>query len=202
MKDAAPTPAVDDGQLIARMVGGDREAFETLYCLYYPRLIRAVVQIIKSREDAQEIVQDAFLKVWLERERVNPKFSFKAYLFTIVKNRALDYLRRAATTQALRQKIWEEMRLGRNVTEEEFYYEELSRLAAAAITQLPGQRQTVYRLIREEGLSYEEISARLGISKNTVKNHMIEALKDIKRYLLLHTEPHHMVSVMLFIGFL
>ena len=173
---------------ISAFVNGSEGAFSELFRKYYPRLLHFVIKMVKSRHDAEEIVQEVFIKLWNIRHKVNTENSFKSFLFTITRNMAFDYLKKAIRHDELTEALWDKLELIKNNTEEAILFEDCKRITKKAIETLPPRKQLILKLSRENGLTHEEISHRLGISKNTVKNHMIEALKSLKSYLILSEE--------------
>jgi RNA polymerase sigma-70 factor (ECF subfamily) len=128
--------------------------------------------------DPQDVVQDAFVRLWARRESLREDGSLKALLYTSVRNACLDRLRADRRQKDFR-------RVGPPPPSPPTPYEnvqgaELHRMAARAVSSLPQKRQEVFRLIREEGLSYREVAMILEISEQTVANHMSLALADLR----------------------
>ena len=147
-------------------------------------------------EQAEEIVQDVFLKIWINRESLSHIQSFKAYLFVMSKNQALNCLKKAIR-ELKYQHQWheeegcEEQLVLQDVPENRYY-----TLLDIAIDRLPSQQQKVYLLSRHERLKYAEIAQVMGISRETVKKYLQLAVAHISTYLEAHSD-----MVMLFILF-
>jgi RNA polymerase sigma-70 factor (ECF subfamily) len=135
------------------------------------------------------MAQEAFLRVWSRRSGLKEDGSLRSFLYTIVRNLCLDELRRQdRRTRAQREGP---PPASPRTPYEDVHGAELQRAAAAAVARLPEKRQEVFRLVREEGLSYKEVADVLGLSSQTVANHMSLALADLRASLLpLLSESH------------
>ena len=152
------------------------------------QLLSFCYRFTKSEELAEEIIHDALLKVWSERHLLDPNRSLIGYLYTITRNLSLNFLKKVAAEEALKQKVRNRTPHFHNNTEETIEYANLVQLAKLAIDNLPMRQQQVYRMSRDQHMTYEEIGQQLGISPNTVKNHVIKALRAIKTQLSIHTD--------------
>ncbi|MDF9796341.1 RNA polymerase sigma-70 factor (family 1) [Catalinimonas alkaloidigena] len=177
-----------DQPLIKQLIEGDENAFKKVYDLYYNKLYFYCLQFVKSEDLARELLQDVFVKFWTRRENINPEFSLSAYLYTITRNHTLDFLKKAARDQQLKEEIMYSVATIHNQVEDHMSYVEYITLADQAIQKLPSQRKLIFQLSRHDGKSYEEIATSLSISKNTVKVQMSRALNAIRKYLKIHTD--------------
>jgi RNA polymerase sigma-70 factor (ECF subfamily) len=160
-------------------------AFRQLFDLYKLRLFSFVLQMTHSKVDAEEIVQEVFTKLWeIRTDLVNVDYPGK-YIYTIARNKTLNHLTKQARDRQLLQQVWLNLSQTENSTEAILQAQESQRLIGEAINRLSLQRQTIFRLSREQGLTHEEIANRLGLSKSRVKNILVEILKHIKDYLSL-----------------
>ena len=185
---------------VSAFVKGSEAAFGKLFRSYYPKLMHFATRMVKSRDDAEEIVQEVFIKLWHIRHKIDHNRSLRSLLYTIARNMAYDYLKKTVSHEELTEALWNRLELMKNHTEEAILFQECKDITDKAIQTLPPQKQLIFRLSRDSGLSYEEISVQLGISKNTVKNHMIEALKSLKSYFLLHEElPRTLIWLLIFL---
>jgi RNA polymerase sigma-70 factor (ECF subfamily) len=174
--------------LVHRIADDDEAALGELIRLYSSKLFAYALKFTKSRAYAEELVQEAFVRLWIHRKKLKQDLSFNAYLFTIVKHLAYDFLKKTAHEAELKAALLENYTPLCNPVEAQLRYEEYERAALQAIDQLSPKRQLIYRLSREKGMTYEEIALHLGISKNTVKEQIAQATKSIKEYLCLHTD--------------
>lgn len=172
----------DNHELIYRVSKGDADAFSKVYELYKDKVFAFAYTLTKSRETAEEVVQDVFLKLWERREQVRIEYSFAAYVKKVTYHQVIDFFRRAKKDQSLQEKLIRQMKEIRNSGEEFVLGRELDKVYKQAIEQLPPQQKKAFLLSREEDLSYEEIAQRLGISRNTVRNHLADAMKSIRTY--------------------
>ncbi len=162
---------------------GDFASFDHLFSVYKERLYAFALGYLKSTEDARELVQEVFIKVWENREELDEKKSFNAYLFTISKNTILNHFRKRANDKKYIEYIKQHTGIEYTRTEEDIEYSDLEGQAKKVIDQLPPRRRKIYRLSREEGLTYEEIASKLNISKKTVENQITQALKFLRERL-------------------
>ena len=170
-------------QLVLALKGGDQLALKTLYGLYSGKLYHYSLKICKSPALAEDVVQDVFIKIWEKRASLNADHAFQSFLFTITRNRLLDLIKRAARESEIFSEIARHMPSGQRQVEQKLAYQECNTLVQQAINKLPNQRQLIFRLSREEGLTYAEIAQRLGITKGTVNIQIVKALKSIRDYL-------------------
>ncbi|MCK5137381.1 MAG: RNA polymerase sigma-70 factor [Bacteroidales bacterium] len=184
--------------LVKGLKNGDEAAFNELFKNYRVRLHRFVVSIVKLESEAEDIVQQVFLNVWLKRETIDTEKSFSAFLYTIAKNRSLNTLRSSHTNnQFLKDQIWHSIELSRCFTDEKIEYDELLKQVSESLAKLTPQQRKIFEMSRKEGLSHEEIGKELRISKNTVRNHISEAIKQIKKEIELNSDASSVISILL-----
>ncbi|MBS7564102.1 RNA polymerase sigma-70 factor [Mucilaginibacter sp. Bleaf8] len=179
---------VDEAAVVARLQCGDVNAFRQIYDYYHGKLFYYVLRFIKVPELAEDVIHDVFLKLWEIREQVKPELSLTGYLYRISRNQVFKLLKQIATQTELQNQIIHI--ISESITEAEsgLQWQEYSVLLQQAINKLPPQRQRVFKLCRQEGKTYEETAALLGISRYTVKEHMVLAMKSIKDYLHHNTD--------------
>jgi RNA polymerase sigma-70 factor (ECF subfamily) len=174
----------NDKQLFLQIADGDETAFATVFHKYNRQLFPAVLKILKSQAEAEETVQNTFLKLWLNRRQLPEIESPGAWLTRIASNLALNALRDKATYQrhtiiAGHSLAGDDDELERNLNARE-----LKTLIAEAVEMMPAARQQVFKMSRNEGLNRQEIAQILGISESTVKNQLSSSLKFIQEYLV------------------
>ena len=168
---------------IISLKNGDFESFDQLFKKYSKRLYGFAIGYLKSREDAEELVQDIFIKVWENRADLDENQSFNSYLFTIAKNTILNHFRKKANQQSYINYIKHHTKLMHSKTEEDIIYSDLYDHTRIVIDQLPSRRREIFLLNREHGYTNEEIAKRLNISKKTVENQITHAMKFIREKL-------------------
>ncbi|WP_205510198.1 RNA polymerase sigma factor [Longitalea arenae] len=169
--------------MIQRLQKGDSDAFLELYNHYHPALYHYVLRFVKSPAITEDLLQDVFLKIWEIRSRIDPSLSFKAYLYRICRNSVFKRLKKIAVDENLRMQVMQQFTQSVADADLKLLWQQYEEILQAAINRLPPQRQKVFRRCREEGKSYDEVANELGISRNTVKEHMVLAMKLIREHL-------------------
>lgn len=166
---------------IEKLKRGSYEAFDTLYNMYADSLYGFALLHTKSVVQAEDIVQETFLKLWNMRASLSVEGSFKSMLFTIAKNHVIDVFADRLTVQILKiTRFCEDENLLDNATVEKIYYDDfIDKLALAKQKLTPAQRN-IFEMSREEGMSNAEIAVLSDISEQTVKNHLSAALKSLR----------------------
>jgi len=178
---------------------GDERAFRAIYDAYFHHLSAFVLKICKSAEATEEIVQDIFLKLWINRQSLTEVGSPEAYIFSMARNRAIDYLRRLAKDTGLISVLTGELLTEGNDIEERLHAKDLRRLIEDALAPLSVQKKTIFHLSKEEGLSHDQIAEVMQLSKSTVKNHLSETLRHIREHL--SQQPNSEATLLLILLF-
>ncbi len=158
----------------------DQVAFEEFFHLYFTWLKSVAMAIVKKNEDAEEVIEDVFVKVWAMRERLHQVNNIETYLYTATKNRAYNYVKKYYKAYLV------EMEEGKDDTgysispEEAMIIEELKLKINDAVSLLPPKCKEVFTLVRQEGLSYKKAASLLGVTPKTVENQLAIAIKKIK----------------------
>lgn len=168
---------------IKRLREGNDAAFRLVYEQFSERVYRLAFRFLKDIEQSEEIVQEVFLNLWLSREKLDVNGNMWLYLYVIAKRLCLNALREIHKSTDLFNRLLANIKEASNLTEEEIIAADIGRLAEEIVSRLPKQQQLIFRLSRTEGLSHQEIAERLHISPNTVKNHMVQALKALRTHL-------------------
>ena len=169
--------------LIKALKKGDAKAFDKLFSLYGTRIYHFSYGYLKSKEDAEGVVQEVFLRIWKNRKALKPELSFKAYLFKIAYHFILEYFERISRQQAYKDQIIEESVNFTPGNEERLNYQLLLEKVDQLIEQLPPRQKEILIRRRKEGYPVKEIAGQLGIAPKTVENHLTEALKTIRKQL-------------------
>jgi RNA polymerase sigma-70 factor (ECF subfamily) len=185
-------------ELLQQVAQGSESAFRELYNRHHQRIYSFALFITHSDVLAEEVTQEIFIKVWTHRTELEGIRNFNAWLKTLVRNQAYTYLSRQAKERIILQEIGQSSPHSSNDTEITVLDQEYNRLLQEAINGLPRQQQKVYLLSRQQGLKHEEIAQELGLSVNTVKNHMKAALQHIKQFLNGRTDAILALALALF----
>jgi RNA polymerase sigma-70 factor (ECF subfamily) len=168
---------------IQELIAGNESAFDIIYETYCDKIYRLAFRFLKDREQSEEIVQECFINLWMSRQKLNPEGNIWLYLYVIAKRLSLNTLRQICQSRELTGKLINYTATVHNNTEEDVLVHDLEQFTEKIINQLPKQQQLIFRLSRIEHLSHKEIADQLQISPNTVKNHMVEALKTLRSHL-------------------
>lgn len=179
-----PESADIEKYLLSQLREGSKEAFERLYKLHSERLYLNILRLVKSKEEAEEILQEIFVLLWEKRSTIDIHSSFRSYLLRIGENKAYDYFRKLRRDQRLYHSL-KILAVNQCASLDLFSLEgQKEELLKQAIVALPPQRRRVYELCKLEGKSYQEASAILNISTSTINDHIVKGTQAIRVYLL------------------
>lgn len=159
---------------------GDERAFRKIFDHYRDKLYNYALRITDNEELAEEIVMDAFLKIWCNRNDLCVINRFDSYLYTVVRNQAFNAIKRIAHEALIIKELSLSNTEYQDFTEDTVIYNDYQHLLNRAVNQLPPQQKLVYILRRDEGLKYDEIATRMSLSKNTVKAHLKKAVSTLR----------------------
>lgn len=166
--------------LLSRIAAGDNEAFKTLFEMFYPKVKIFLVKFLKEENTAEDISQDIFVKIWTYREALPDIRSFNTYLYRMTRNAALNHLRgNHSKIDISKMSVLDDKDI-----EAEYQTKEKELLIRLTVEHMPPQRQRIFKMSREQGLSNDDIALKLGISKKTVENNITLALKDLRDVIL------------------
>ncbi len=175
----------DDLHITPEIIGllrrGNILAYDHIYNRYCHKLYLFALRILKDESDAEDIVQEVFIKLWEQRNHLDDHKQLNSFLFTITYNICINLLRKRISST----KYLEHLRLSsssHNFEDQDIEAEinELKQQIEKLIGSLPERQKEVFLAHRQEGLTYSEIADKLGISENTVENHMSRALKFLR----------------------
>lgn len=173
----------NEKELFVRMANGDEAAFADIFFHYIPIIQPHVFKMTRSTEVTQDIIHETFLSIWANRSKMLQVENYRSYIFTISTNKTYNWLKKTANERLAIAGAKIRSIDYSNETEETIDFNQSAEFINQAVALLPPQKKLIFKLSREEGLSHEEIAERLNISKNTVSNHLTEAMKFIKDYL-------------------
>lgn len=169
-------------QLVKKLKTGDLNAFNQLFNVYSSRLYHFAYGYFKSKDEAEELVQETFCKVWERKSDLKEEFQFRSYLFTI----AFNYVRKYFRSKALLNKYMESVTTGsvRDMpTSQDVNYPSLKELVDRLVDEMPEKRRLVFIKSRYEGKTATDIAEEMNISKSTVENHLNQALRHLRNCL-------------------
>ncbi len=167
-------------ELLLLIQKDDRVAFYRLYERYGKRLYGFVLGFLKQEVDAEEIVQEVFIKIWESRNKIDVYSSFEAYIFTIAYNATISLLRKRIIENRYLEHLKSVQLENSPEIIEEIQFQELNKKVKSLLNQLTPRQKEIFLLSREEGLSHREIAEKLNISVLTVKKHIANTLSFLK----------------------
>ncbi len=177
------TEKSNDYNLIQLLQKGNVAAFDSLFEVYSPKLYGFALKYFKNESDAEELVQEVFVKVWENRRTLKSELSFKSYLFTIALNQIRKHFNKKATSLRYLESLRNEPEFSENQDLNDENYESALHQINQMIEQMPPRRREIFTKSKLEGKSSKEIAAELNISPGTVDNQVSEALRFIRTQL-------------------
>ncbi len=166
-------------------------AYKQLFFFFYKPVTRFAMTVVPSKEEAEEIYQDVMLKIWDLGEHLAEIKDLRAYLLTITRNTAINYLHKYHKTIVIEftEKTFDQLYDSID-PEQVLLFGELKDVIEEAVRILPPQCRMVYHLVREKGLSYKETAQVLDISVKTAERHMTIALQKLMRAVQDYRKAH------------
>ncbi len=174
-----------DEQLATFLAEDDEQAFSELYNRYWPALWRFAANSMKNSDDAKDIIQDVFTKLWSGRRNLTIHTALRPFLYRMTINAVIDNAAKTKNFEGFADALRREMHAGVNTTEQLIYEKELIRCFEAGVDRIPPKARKVFELSRVDQLSHQQISTELDISPETVKSQMKVALKILRKSLSL-----------------
>jgi RNA polymerase sigma-19 factor, ECF subfamily len=175
----------------------DAQAYRQLFILLQPSLLQFATSITKSKQLSEEIVSDVFIKIWQKRQQLDKIENLPYYLFTAVKNHAINELQKQKKNLSLAlDEVTVQFRSLYYDPEQKLITSEIIRLIQLSISQLPPRCQLIFKLIKEDGLKYKEVAELLHLSVKTIENQMTLAIKKIGASIGSESrlDSHHLVD--------
>jgi RNA polymerase sigma-70 factor (ECF subfamily) len=174
---------ISETEIIRRIRQGDKGQFESLFRSSYVSLVRYAKTIIKDHDTAEEIVQDLFVRLWQDRQKIKIESSLNGYLFRAVHNRCLHWLDHSRVVEKHAREMSEREAEKTESPVEIIQYNELQLKIAKVIERLPERCGRIFCMNRFEGFKYTEIAEKLSVSVKTVEANMGRALKEFRKAL-------------------
>jgi RNA polymerase sigma-70 factor (ECF subfamily) len=169
------------------MAGGSKKAFAAIYCLYIKQVFYYFTGFAKDAEEARELSQDVFVRLWMQRDKLQHTDSPEAYFRCMVRNTLLQNLRKRENRKRMLAELQQLFTpdVAGSLPDHALHRKILLLQLEQAVAQLPGRQQQVFRLHKQEGLSYKQIACLLNVSVSAVNGSLVAAVKNLKRSLLL-----------------
>lgn len=169
-----------DDELVALLKQGDRAAFTELYNRYKTQLYLHAYRVLQNDEEAKDLIQEMFTVLWAKRDDLKIKTSFESYLYSAVKNRALDFMAHQKVIDKYTAYFTSFVEEGIDADDERMMNQELIAIIQNEVNQLPKKMKQIFEMSRYEGLSYRQIAEKLGITEMTVKKQLNNASNILK----------------------
>jgi RNA polymerase sigma-70 factor (family 1) len=169
-----------DRLLVSQLKEGSKDAYQLLFNRYAPRIFAFALSYLKRKEDAEELLQEIFLKIWEIRATLDDSKNIKSLLFKICINLIYDFIRRKNIEQAYLAFAGSNDLSNADSTWHEVIYQDMLMQMNRLVETMPDQRRHIFRLSKEDGLSNDEIANRLQLSKRTVENQLYRAISYLR----------------------
>ncbi|MDR3693005.1 RNA polymerase sigma-70 factor [Mucilaginibacter sp.] len=173
-----------DDQLVALLKKGDQQAFAEIYRRYAESLAGFAASKLFNLDDARDILQDMFVKLWESREQLHITSNLQSYLYAIIRHRIIDKIRKNITREEYASALQSLAAFFQPGSDKQLEAKEMQQAIQHSLNQLPARVKEIYKLSREEGLSNPEIAQKLNLSEQTVKNQLSTALRHLRKSLM------------------
>jgi RNA polymerase sigma-70 factor (family 1) len=170
----------DEKRLLSELVSGDERAFTTLYDLYWEPIYKLVLKYLKSSELARDVSQEIMMQIWEGRGKLAHVRNLQSYLYNVARNNAVNVLRAAGRSDIVMGEIARNFNRDAVCYPDDTLQKDYQAFIKRILDTLPPRSKEVFLLCREEGRTYEEVAAALGISKNAIRNYMVVALDKLR----------------------
>lgn len=183
--------------LIQSLKIGSHKAFDQIYKLYAKRLYAYSLQFTKSPEDSEEIVQDVFIKLWVNKEKIRQEDTLQSLLYIMTKHYLINAFRARVNQPVYEDFIWYKNEIAVNDTAQHIELEEFTHRFTELLKKLPLTQQKVITMSRIDQLSNKQIAKALSLSEQTVKNQISIALKILKKKII---DLNYVLYLLLFVN--
>ncbi|WP_153795799.1 RNA polymerase sigma factor [Foetidibacter luteolus] len=177
----------NEKDLLERIAAGDQQAYQVIFNHYWDQVYSTAFTFTKSAELSKDIAQDIFVKIWLKKKALAGISRFESYLYTTARNLIIDRLRKEVYVEENKQYLKTYFEESQRQSHQQFEFKELQLVIEQAISRLPPQQQTAFRLSRFQGLRHEEIAQYMGISKQSVKSYIVRAIVQLRQVIQQHS---------------
>jgi RNA polymerase sigma-70 factor (family 1) len=176
-----PYSQYDDKALLLKVAEGDEKAFTELFHMYTPQLLPFVIKLTRDEHLAQEMIQETFLRLWVNRAELVNVNEPASWVFRIAANVSITWLRKQSNRRRLLEAV--EVKEASDGVIEKLESKELTLIISKAVEALPERRKEIYRLSREQGCTHQQIAEKLQLSTTTVANQIGISLKFIREFI-------------------
>jgi RNA polymerase sigma-70 factor (family 1) len=194
----AVPPLQNELDILTKIAEGDQFAFTILFNHYQKDVFVHSRRLTPSEDDALEVVQDIFIKIWIGRERLKTIHNFGAYLNRVVRNHVFDVLKQLSQESESHVKLQSASTEFDDSTRQLLDYQDAIHILNEALTELAPQQKIAYKLCHQEGMKYEEAAKEMNISTETVRVHMKQALNKIRAHFRKHAVLYPMLILALY----
>lgn len=173
----------EEYELLESLSAGDSKAFDIIFISYYPKVKKYINGFIHDEVESENISQDIFMKLWDNRQNAKKIINLNSYLYVVSRNESLKVIAKSLKYKDISEVV--------NIydsesTDNDTFYNELLDVIQHEIDKMPERQKQVFEMSRRDGMSNDEISKTLNISKRTVEKHVCNALSDLKKVLLIY----------------
>lgn len=186
----------NEKDLINLVAKGNELAFSQLFERYQDKVYKTAFFYLKTETAAEEVVQEVFLKIWQKRQSLSEVIYFTSWLLKLTKHHIIDHLRKIARESAALEKLEQRLPQPDNTTDFRARHYQYQLLVKEAVSNLSPKQKDVFKLVKEQGLSYEEAGKQMGLSPLTVKTHVARALQSIREFLQKHGEIYFILLLL------
>ncbi|NLR57627.1 RNA polymerase sigma-70 factor [Chitinophaga polysaccharea] len=184
----------NERELLLSLAQGEDHAFASVFHHYRHRIYAIAFRLLGSASQAEDVVQDIFLKMWLKRGELHEISHFKAYLFTVTRNHIFTSLKLMARQQLAASEL--SATAVNEIKDAAIIHKEYEQILQRAIAQLSPQQELIYKLSKEEGLKRNEIADRLQLSPETIKVHLANAMRSIRAFCMARMDLNTFLVIM------
>lgn len=189
----------DTKALLKKVARGDESAFRMLFELNHPNIYTTALRILADQQAAEDIVQDTFMRVWINRATLDQIDDFQAWLYTLAKNIAFNVIKKRENYKQYMQQKGQQL-LSELSTEADYALQDkdFQYLLEKAVQRLPPKQQQTYKLLKESNLKRKEVAEILNVSPETVKYNIDQAMRSIRSYCSAHMKDMPLVFLLHF----
>lgn len=178
----------NENVLLAKVASGDTHAFAIIYNTYRKRVYTIALQYLHTEMQAEDAVQEIFLKLWRLEDNLTTIRNLEAYLLQLTKHKCLNMMRRQNLENLHIEPLHEGFEYADSNTEDQILLNDTRKIVNEGIAMLPPKQKLVYQLCRMQDLKYEKVGEKLNISPETVRSHLKLALKSLRAHVSMHTD--------------